>query len=107
MKTRTSQQTFSAIPQRSVLELTLRRTDSQPRTLKDAREALEKELIAGALFRHSGILANAARELGISRPTLYYLMDKLGIPKRSPKHRTSTNSCRVGDDEINAGGQRR
>jgi len=49
--------------------------------LKDARENLEKDMLLKALSRNSGNLTKAATELGISRPTLYDLMDKLGIPK--------------------------
>ena len=48
-------------------------------TLKDAREAVERELIQHALRKHLGKITPAAIELGISRPTLYELMDKLGI----------------------------
>ena len=48
-------------------------------TLKDAREALERELIQQSLRKHAGKITAVAAELGISRPTLYELMDKLGI----------------------------
>ncbi len=50
-------------------------------TLKDAREAVEKELILKALQRNKGKVTQTADELGISRPTLYELMEKLGISK--------------------------
>ena len=33
------------------------------------------------LKRHGGKISSAAAELGISRPTLYELMDKLGISR--------------------------
>ena len=49
--------------------------------LKDARETLEKELILRAIARNENNLTKAASDLGISRPTLYDLMQKLGIPK--------------------------
>ena len=48
-------------------------------TLKDAREAVEREMIEQALRKHLGKIAPAAAELGVSRPTLYELMDKLKI----------------------------
>ncbi len=48
-------------------------------TLKDARENVERELVQRALRKHSGKIASAATELGVSRPTLYELMEKLGI----------------------------
>jgi two-component system, NtrC family, response regulator len=47
--------------------------------LKEAREAVEKEMVQNALKRHQGKITSAAAELGISRPTLYELMEKLGI----------------------------
>jgi two-component system NtrC family response regulator len=49
--------------------------------LKEAREALEKELLLKALARNRGNFSKAAMELGVSRPTLYDLMEKFGIPK--------------------------
>ncbi len=50
-------------------------------SLKDARENLERDMIQTALRKHSGKIAPAAAELGVSRPTLYDLMDKLGLAK--------------------------
>jgi two-component system NtrC family response regulator len=50
-------------------------------TLKEARERLEAEMIRAALQRNGGKITGAALELGISRPTLYELMDKLSIAK--------------------------
>jgi two-component system NtrC family response regulator len=52
-----------------------------PRTLKDAREAAEREMILQVLGRHNGRITNAAKDLDISRPTLYELMEKLGLPR--------------------------
>jgi two-component system NtrC family response regulator len=49
--------------------------------LKDARENLEREMIQAALRKYGGKIAPAAVELGISRPTLYDLMEKYGIAK--------------------------
>ena len=49
--------------------------------LKEAREAVEKEYILKALARNNGNVTKAATELGLSRPTLYDLMEKFGIPK--------------------------
>ena len=50
-------------------------------TLKEAREKLESEMIRNSLRKHGGKITAAALELGISRPTLYELIDKLGIAK--------------------------
>ncbi len=48
-------------------------------TLKEARENVEREMIEQALKRHLGKISGAAIELGVSRPTLYELMEKLAI----------------------------
>jgi two-component system NtrC family response regulator len=50
-------------------------------TLRQAREQVEREMIEQALKRNSGRITSAAAELGISRPTFYELMEKLGIAK--------------------------
>jgi two-component system NtrC family response regulator len=50
-------------------------------TLKDAREAVERQMVQQALKKHGGKIAPAAAELGLSRPTIYELMDKLGISR--------------------------
>ena len=63
------------------LELAEPGGSQRPRTLKEAREAVERELVEDALRRHGGKITSAAAELGISRPTFYELMEKLGIPK--------------------------
>jgi two-component system NtrC family response regulator len=50
-------------------------------SLKDAREAAEREVVRKALQKHSGKIAPAAADLGISRPTLYELIEKLKLGK--------------------------
>jgi two-component system NtrC family response regulator len=52
-------------------------------SLREAREAVERELVHKAIRRHRGNLSQAATELGISRPTLYELMEKLAIERGS------------------------
>ena len=52
-------------------------------TLREARENVERQLVQQALKRNSGRITSAAAELGISRPTLYELMEKLRITKES------------------------
>jgi two-component system NtrC family response regulator len=49
--------------------------------LKEAREAVERELVTQAIARNKGNLSRAAADLGVSRPTLYELMEKLGVKK--------------------------
>ncbi len=51
-------------------------------TLKEARESMERDMVQQALKRHSGKISSAAAELGISRPTLYELMEKLRITRK-------------------------
>ena len=51
------------------------------RGLRGAREALEKDFIQRALVKKKGNVTKAAEELRISRPTLYELMEKLGMKK--------------------------
>ena len=54
---------------------------STPTTLKAAREALERTMVQAALRRADGKVSAAAVELDVSRPTLYELMEKLGIKR--------------------------
>jgi two-component system, NtrC family, response regulator len=54
---------------------------SSATTLKQAREHVEREMVVQALKKNSGKITSAAADLGISRPTLYELMEKLGISK--------------------------
>jgi len=51
------------------------------RRLREAREAMEKEMIQQALARYKGNIAKTASELGISRPTLYERLEKLGVER--------------------------
>jgi two-component system NtrC family response regulator len=50
-------------------------------TLREAREHVDRGMVEQALKRNSGKITSAAADLGISRPTLYELMEKLGISK--------------------------
>ncbi|HMO47445.1 MAG TPA: PEP-CTERM-box response regulator transcription factor [Rubrivivax sp.] len=47
--------------------------------LRVAREAAEKRTVVAALGRANGNIAKAAELLGVSRPTLYDLMHRLGL----------------------------
>ena len=64
------------------LELASPHARYEGRSLKEAREALERDLIKRSLARNRGNITKAAAELGISRPTFYELMEKLGIEKK-------------------------
>jgi len=63
------------------LELEESAVSGPPPSLKEAREALERDMIRVALKKHSGKITAAAADLGVSRPTFYELMEKLGIQK--------------------------
>jgi len=63
------------------LELSTTISAPLPGSLKQARETAERELINQVLRKHAGRIAPAAADLGISRPTLYELMEKLGIQR--------------------------
>lgn len=52
------------------------------RSLKQAREDVERQLILASLARNQDNMTRAAEDLGISRPTLYELMEKLGIERK-------------------------
>jgi two-component system NtrC family response regulator len=65
----------------SDLELTDALNGLPPQTLREARESVEREIVQDALRRHRGKITSAALELGVSRPTLYELMEKLGIAR--------------------------
>jgi two-component system, NtrC family, response regulator len=54
----------------------------EDRSLKDAREAVEREMVLKALTRNQQNMTRAAEELGVSRPTLYELMEKLGVERK-------------------------
>jgi two-component system NtrC family response regulator len=56
-------------------------TSASTTTLRQAREHVERKMVEQALKRNSGKITSAAADLGISRPTLYELMEKLGIAK--------------------------
>ena len=52
--------------------------------LREAREALEREIIERALGRNKGNVTRTAAELGVSRPTLYELIERSGLGKANP-----------------------
>ena len=53
----------------------------QGQNLKEAREQLERDMIQRSLVRNKGKITAVAEELGVSRPTLYELMEKLAIKR--------------------------
>jgi two-component system NtrC family response regulator len=63
------------------LELDSEKSPPPPRGLREVREEAEREVVQQALTRHGGKISRAAEDLGISRPTLYELLEKLGLGK--------------------------
>lgn len=63
------------------LELTDNSTEPPALGLREAREAVERQVVQTALRKHGGNITSAATELGVTRPTLYELMDKLGLQR--------------------------
>src|SRR5262249_3907789 len=55
------------------------RQEPQPRSLHEAREHAERELIIDALTRNAGNITRAARAIDVSRPTFHDLLRKHGI----------------------------
>jgi two-component system NtrC family response regulator len=79
------------------LELVSHASEGVPSiTLKEARENLERELVEQALRKHSGKVTAAAAELGVSRPTLYELMERLGLRKAESTLHVSAGSTTSG-----------
>jgi len=64
------------------LGLTSAYTEFGGQALFSAREALDRQMIEAALAKTKGNVTRAAVELAISRPTLYELMDKLGMSRK-------------------------
>lgn len=63
------------------LELKPTEQMSMPITLREARARLEKDMVQQALAVHSGNISRAAEDLGLSRQSLYDLLEKYGLGK--------------------------
>jgi two-component system NtrC family response regulator len=76
---------LTAGPRISAADLGLTDAALIPRhhTLRAAREALERRLVTRALRKHRWKISGAAAELGISRPTLYEMLERLGISREN------------------------
>ena len=55
----------------------------QTLSLRKARENAERQIIQQALNVYNNNVTHAAEALGISRPSLYSLIKKLGMPEPS------------------------
>jgi two-component system NtrC family response regulator len=79
------------------LDLDAPSDDAAPPTLKEAREQADIRAIQQALTLARGNLSQAAKTLGISRPTIYDLLKQYEIPMAVFKDR-------VGEDALDEGG---
>jgi two-component system, NtrC family, response regulator len=63
------------------LELALPEESHEGRqeSLKEAKQEFEREFVAGKFKENDGNISKTARALGISRPTLYELMERYGL----------------------------
>ncbi|MBT8439283.1 MAG: AAA family ATPase, partial [Gammaproteobacteria bacterium] len=56
-------------------------TEKPLKSLREAREQAEREIIEHTLAVYDNNVSHAAAALGISRPSLYSLVKKLGLPE--------------------------
>jgi two-component system NtrC family response regulator len=68
-------------PQVTRADLGLKTADQEdhPLNLRQVREQAERQAVVRALARSNGNIAQAAELLGVSRPTLYDLMNRFGL----------------------------
>ena len=71
------------------LELSLTDVPLAGRTLQEARDELDRQMVTQALRRLKGNVSAAATQLGISRPTLYELMEIFGLRKAETSDTTT------------------
>jgi two-component system NtrC family response regulator len=61
------------------LQLTEAQTEPMPLNLKEVREEAERRAIIRAMSYSNQNISDAANVLGITRPTLYNLLERLGL----------------------------
>jgi two-component system, NtrC family, response regulator len=61
------------------LSVTTEAKESPQGSLKEARQEFERDIIVRALKDNGGNISKTARSIGISRPTLYELMERHGL----------------------------
>ena len=71
--------------QATTLEAILRDAGLTELSLREAVDVVERELVLLALLATRGNITHAARHLRVTRPTLYSLIRKHGIPLAPPQ----------------------
>lgn len=61
------------------LSLPAMTADGRRATLQEVREEAERSYLLDALKRHKGNISRISRDIGVSRPTLYDLLEKYGL----------------------------
>jgi len=82
----------------SDLGLSERQARRVPISLERARNVIERELIISTLERNRHNMAATARQLGVSRVTLYRLVQKLAIGRAAEPHAAVRSLGREGDN---------
>jgi two-component system NtrC family response regulator len=78
------------------MDLDLAVPDAMPvLDLREARRRAEREAIEMAVAQCGGNMSKAAKLLGVSRPTLYDLVQEHGIPLKV-RDRTTDNAEEIG-----------
>jgi two-component system NtrC family response regulator len=68
------------------LELDAEAPPEPPRTLQDARDDAERQLLVDVLTRNAGNITRAAKAIDVSRPTLHDLLRKHGLDAAKFRH---------------------
>jgi two-component system NtrC family response regulator len=71
--------------------------EAAPRTLQSARDEAERSTIEEAMTRNAGNVSRAAKDLGVSRPTLHDLLKRHGLDAAS--YRGGTAGADAEDDD--------
>jgi two-component system NtrC family response regulator len=76
------------------------RPEESPRSLHEAREQAERELIVEALTRNAGNITRAARDVDVSRPTFHDLLRKHGIDAAKYRRPELAGAGEDGDEPL-------
>jgi DNA-binding NtrC family response regulator len=72
------------------------RANKAAKTIRDSRRSLEESLIRFVLNKNNWNITKSAKELGVSRPTIYDLIAKYQVKINNP----SSNKSQLSDKDI-------